>query len=177
MKDIKNFLDFLKLPPTILTALALASGLLLFAPDEIVKKLYMTSFLEKHGFVLGIVFIVSLCLLTVFVIGKLLQYIYGKYKNASLIKSQTKYLEDIKGEKVSLICAFLQEPTRTLTLPMNNGVVIALEHCFVIEPAGATQFATMGWGDGAIEINYFLQPWVEARILANKNLQEKYGMQ
>lgn len=40
---MKNIVDFLKLPPRILGALSVASGLLLFLPNVIIEKLYMTS--------------------------------------------------------------------------------------------------------------------------------------
>ena len=47
---MKNIVDFLKLPPRILGALSVASGLLLFLPTVIIEKLYMTSFRDKYGF-------------------------------------------------------------------------------------------------------------------------------
>ena len=47
---MKNIVDFLKLPPRILGALSVASGLLLFLPNVIIEKLYMTSFRDKYGF-------------------------------------------------------------------------------------------------------------------------------
>ena len=45
---MKNIVDFLKLPPRILGALSVASGLLLFLPNAIIEKLYMTSFRDKY---------------------------------------------------------------------------------------------------------------------------------
>lgn len=60
---MKNIVDFLKLPPRILGALSVASGLLLFLPNAIIEKLYMTSFRDKYGFAIGIVFVVSTSIL------------------------------------------------------------------------------------------------------------------
>jgi len=37
---MKDFVDFLKLPPNILGALAVASGILLLLPDKIINKIY-----------------------------------------------------------------------------------------------------------------------------------------
>ena len=65
---MKNIVDFLKLPPRILGALSVASGLLLFLPNAIIEKLYMTSFRDKYGFAIGIVFVVSTSILVVFFI-------------------------------------------------------------------------------------------------------------
>jgi hypothetical protein len=53
----------LKLPPYILGALAVASGILLFLPDVIISKLFMTGFRDNYGFILGIVFVLSTAIL------------------------------------------------------------------------------------------------------------------
>ena len=46
---MKDFIDFLKLPPNILGALSIASGALLLLPDQLAKRLYMTEFRDKYG--------------------------------------------------------------------------------------------------------------------------------
>lgn len=56
---MKDFIDFLKLPPNILGALSIASGALLLLPDQLAKRLYMTEFRDKYGFTIGIIFVVS----------------------------------------------------------------------------------------------------------------------
>ena len=57
---MKDFIDFLKLPPNILGALSIASGALLLLPDQLAKRLYMTEFRDKYGFTIGIIFVVSI---------------------------------------------------------------------------------------------------------------------
>lgn len=54
---MKDFIDLLKIPPRILGALTIASGLLLFLPDVLLSKLYMIYFRNKYGFALGITFV------------------------------------------------------------------------------------------------------------------------
>ena len=76
---MKNIVDFLKLPPRILGALSVASGLLLFLPNVIIEKLYMTSFRDKYGFAIGIVFVVSTSILVVFLVVIIAKKIKGKY--------------------------------------------------------------------------------------------------
>lgn len=54
---MKDFIDFLKLPPNILGALSIASGtLLLLLPQKLAQKFYIINFREKYGFTIGIVF-------------------------------------------------------------------------------------------------------------------------
>ena len=37
---VKDFIDFLKLPPNILAALSLVTGIILFVPDKVLSKLF-----------------------------------------------------------------------------------------------------------------------------------------
>ena len=38
---VKDFLEFLKLPPNILFAISLVTGTILFLPDSMISKLYI----------------------------------------------------------------------------------------------------------------------------------------
>lgn len=167
---MKEFLDFLKLPTYLLGALAIASGILLFAPDNIIQMLYMAEFRDEYGFTIGIVFITSVSILTVLIIRLIYKAIYQKRNLKKLKEEQEKFLLRINGRKVDLINAFLQQPTHTLELPMHDGLVVELQHYNVISPTGSTYLVSMP----NPQITYFLQPWVEERIRGNKKLQEKF---
>ena len=65
MKVDFNLADFLKLPTKIMFALALASGMVLFLPDNIVAKMYMVDFRNKYGFAIGLLFLTSFSILAV----------------------------------------------------------------------------------------------------------------
>ena len=129
---MKNIVDFLKLPPRILGALSVASGLLLFLPNVIIKKLYMTSFRDKYGFAIGIVFVVSTSILVVFLVVIIAKRSRTKYYNKRLKKARVAYLKRIDGNKVELIRYLLNESTHTAMLPMHDGVVLELQHFYVI---------------------------------------------
>ena len=135
---MNNIVDFLKLPPRILGALSVASGLLLFLPNVIIEKLYMTSFRDKYGFAIGIVFVVSTSILVVFLVVIIAKKIKGKYYNKRLKKARVAYLKRIDGIKVELIRYLLTESTHTAMLPMHDGVVLELQHFYVILPALCT---------------------------------------
>lgn len=167
---MKDVVDFLKLPPRILGALAIASGLLLFLPDVIVEKLYMTSFRDKYGFALGIVFVVSVSILAVLLVVIVARRIKKKCDSKRLKKGQIAYLKRIDDNKVDLIRYLLNESTHTAMLPMHDGAVLELQHFHVISPAGSTHAVNM------IDprINYFLQPWVIELINNNPELKVKF---
>lgn len=88
---MKDFVDFLKLPPNILGALAVASGILLLLPDKVIKKLYMTEFRDKYGFTIGIIFIVSLSILIILLVLKIYHFFNDKRLNKKVAEGQLKY--------------------------------------------------------------------------------------
>ncbi|MGN9163012.1 superinfection exclusion B family protein [Clostridium sulfidigenes] len=160
------------MPPNILGALTLASGTLLLLPDSIIKKLYMTEFRDKYGFAIGIVFVVSAAILIVLMISKIYHLFHDKKVSKRVVEGQIKYLKKMNEEKVMLIKAFIQEQTHTLEIPMNNGLVIELQHYHVISPAGQSHMVDML----DPKIKFFLQPWVIDRIESNEELRNKFGM-
>lgn len=172
MKELmKNLIDFVKLPAYLLGALTVASGVLLFLPENMIQKLYMTSFREEYGFTIGIIFVFSISILSVLLVRKIYTVINDKRTYKEVIEGQKKYLLKASNEKTSLICEFLRQPTHTLTLPMNDGLVIELQNFYVISPAGQTHLVSML----NPEITYFLQPWVLERIDADEELRRKFN--
>lgn len=172
MKElVKNLIDFVKLPAYLLGALAVASAVLLFLPENMIQKLYMTSFRDEYGFTIGIIFVVSISILSVLLVRKIYTVINDKRTNKEVIEGQRKYLLKASNEKVSLICEFLRQPTHTLTLPVNDGLVIELQNFYVISPAGGAHLVSML----NPEITYFLQPWVLERIDAYEELRRKFN--
>lgn len=169
---MKDFVDFLKLPPYILGALAVASGILLFLPDKVIKKLYMIEFRDKYGFTIGIIFIVSLSILTILLVLKIYHFFYDKRLDNKVAEGQLKYLRNMSRDKVMIVNAFLQERTHTLELPVNDGLVIELQHFGIITPAGQTHLVSMP----DPRIKFFLQPWVENKIRSDDELMRKFGV-
>ena len=81
---MKDFIDFLKLPPNILGALSIASGTLLLLPQKLAQKFYIINFREKYGFTIGIVFVISTALLIVLLLSKIVtiqNQLYSKMKS------------------------------------------------------------------------------------------------
>ena len=176
MGSAKDFLDFLKLPPTILGALAIASGLLLYLPDEIIKILYMENFRNNFGFILGIIFIVSISILSILLINYIYKYIkkavLKRYTSNKDRKGKIKYLLDLDKSKTDLIKAFLKEKNHTLSLTMNDGITVEFEYMYIISKAGGTQ--VMNFYKDMPVLKYFLQPWVEKIIKEEETLRKKF---
>lgn len=153
---MKEFINFLKLPPSILSALALASAFIIFAPSNVLEKLYFIDFKETYGFYIGLVFIVSISILFVYLVIKPAKYFYDKHRDRRISEKQLKYLRELSKDEKRLIRQMLSCPGYTMELPANNGMVIKLQGFFVISPAGTTHLVDAY----DMRIPFFVQPWV-----------------
>ncbi len=163
---MKDFASLLKLPPKILAGLAIASGLLLFLPNYIISRLYMDSLKLNYGFVIGAVFIVSISILGCYSFITIGKAILQKYNNKRFIKHRKFFLSKLNYEDKILIREMMEQPSKTLELPVKHGTVIKLAHYNVITPAGSTHMVD----PFDMRITYFLQPWVIAEVTANPDL-------
>lgn len=160
MEFFKTIPELLKLPIKIIVALCFASGLILLLPNDFVNKLYMADFRTNYGFILGLIFVVSLSITICYVLFYLAPKLWNKLTHKSKMKKiregQKKFLKSLNENELEIIRDLIREPDNTLELPMNRGIITKLEYYSVISKAG-TQFA-VDLTDPIIP--YFLQPWV-----------------
>lgn len=178
MTSFKEFLDILKLPPSILGALMIVSGSILILPEDIIKRFYMYDFRNNYGFAISIIFLVSFAILIV------LGIIWGAKKIIEIVKYRRfkekgiKYLLELDSAKTELIIEFIKEEEHTLSLATNSGITVELYSYGIICPAGSTQLVKFGdifTGDeNTMYINYFLQPWVIKLIMEEEVLKNKF---
>ncbi len=168
----KDFFDFFKLPPNILSAISFATGLILFLPEDILSKMYLINFKNKFGFIIGILFLLSVSILIVFILSYIIEKVKNKVKDYKLKKGRIEYLLRADKSKTNLIKEFIKNETHTLSLPMNDGLILELEHFMIISTAGNTQLANYDYGN--VYLKYFLQPWVLNVIINNDELKKKF---
>ena len=167
---IKEISKILK-TPYILITFALASGLILFLPDNIINKMYMANFRNKFGFILGLMFWFSITLLIVMCGVKVYKKYSNKRMNKKIQEDMKKFLTNMKNKaEIEVITEMLREEDYTLELPINSGVVIKLQHYYIITPAGSNHYVEM---DNPC-IPYFLQPGVFKAIEDSEELQKKF---
>ncbi len=180
MNNFKEFLEILKLPPSILSALSLVAGLILLLPEKIIKKLYMYDFRNNYGFAISLIFLISLSMLIVLFIIWCFKQVNEKIKSKKIKEKRIKYLLELDLTKTELIKQFIKEKDHTLNLPTNSGNIIELSSYGIISTAGNIQAVTFGdifTGDeNTMYINYFLQPWVIKLINEEKDLKDKFNI-
>ena len=62
---VKDFIEFIKLPPNILAAVSVVAGIILFIPDKLAKKMYIYDLRNDYGVIVSIVFLISFSVLIV----------------------------------------------------------------------------------------------------------------
>lgn len=155
MIDFSEISNILKLPPKIMSGLVIASGLLLFLPQKSIEKLYMVGFKSKYGFVIGVIFIVSVSILVCYIVGYMFNWISEKYYRKKLIIARKELIRHLDPMEKEILKKMMSTYDRTLVLPVNNGVVIQLAFYEAISPAGTTHSVDVN----DMRIPYFIQPW------------------
>ncbi|MBC2305887.1 superinfection exclusion B family protein [Listeria booriae] len=171
MKVDFNIADFFKLPNKIMGALSLASGMMLFSPNSLVEKMYMTDFRDKYGFAIGLVFITAFSILTISLLLTIIKYFRNKYYMKKFEESAKPRLQALDTYQKVLIYDLFIEDNHTDELPLHDGAVNFLEHNMMIGKA-TTQYIVSDLNNAFFP--YMLQPWVIQKLQEDSELQESF---
>lgn len=152
--DIK---EILTLPTSIMAAISLASGILLFSPKIFLEKLFMENFIEENGFIIGIVFIVSVSILIVNLFFSTAKSIKNAKARKNFYAKAGKRLRSLTDYQKAIIYLLYIQDNRTFELPLNDGAVRELEQNKMVGKA-ATQYMVANLINPGFP--YLLQPWV-----------------
>ena len=166
-----NIADFFKLPNKIMGALSLASGLILFSPNSLVSKMYMTDFRDKYGFIIGLVFITSFSILIISLLISVVQYFRNKYYKRKFEESAKPRLQALDRYQKAIIYSLFTEDNHTHELPLHEGAVNFLENGMMIGKA-TTQYAVSDLNNAVFP--YMLQPWVIQKLQEDNELQTSF---
>ncbi|GAE33192.1 superinfection exclusion B family protein [Halalkalibacter akibai] len=167
MKIDFNIKEILTLPTTIMAALSLASGILLFSPTALIVRMYMLGFREKYGFIIGIVFIVSMSILIVNLLYKTFTSISNAKSKKNFYATAEIRLQKLNDYQKAIIYALYQQNNRTLPLPLHDGAVLELEQNMMVGKATSQYFVS---DLNNASFPYLLQPWVVDEINNKTNL-------
>lgn len=174
MKFSANFVELLKLPTKIIVALTIATGIILFIPDSILNKMYMMNFRTTYGFIIGLVFIISLSISLVYSIIVVYKFFSKKYYKHKFMKNAVSYLEKLTSYQKFIVFDLYQEDNFTEELPLHDGAIKILEHYMMIGKA-TTQYFVEDFNNALFP--YMLQPWVVEKLNENIELKKKFKME
>lgn len=150
---MKDFIDFLKLPPTILSAISISTGCALFLPTAWLGKMGLSSMGPPYLQIVAIVFLLSSALLLVYAVIKLYKWLENIYYKRKIPKAFAKAMEQLSNEELNVVMAIYSTPDKTRELPINNGLTLRLESKLIIQKTGRAFFVGPG-----LEIPYTLTP-------------------
>lgn len=135
---MKDLIDFLKLPPTILSALSIVSGCIIFLPDYILDKLGLINLENPYKMIVSIIFLLATALLMVYLFKSIYKKMQNKYFKLKLPKIFANMMLKLSEDEKMIIMNFYQRPDKTYELPINNGTTIRLETKLIIQKTGTT---------------------------------------
>lgn len=162
-----NIMDFLKLPTKIMVAIALATGIVLFLPGELISKMYMDEFRNEYGFIIGAAFIVSISIFTVGIVISFYNCCNKIYTRKKTKRKMYKLLASLDDYKKTIVYALYNKYNHTHELPLNDGAVVFLENMKVI--GKATNHCCVDDITNP-KFPYLLQPWVIEKLQSDKEL-------
>lgn len=162
-----NVADIFKLPVKIFAAIAIGTAIILFLPDSVIQKLYLTTFRNSFGFAIGIAFVISVSIVGVTVVIAIYQAISRKLLFSKSKKSREKCLNHLDSYQKTIVYSLYEEMNHTDELPIHDGSVIWLEQNMIIGKAASQHFIENPLNP---EFPYMLQPWVVTYLNEHKDL-------
>ena len=165
-----NLADLLKLPVKIFAAIALGTGLVLFLPDAFINQIYLSSFRESFGFVLGLIFVISISIVGVTGVITIYKALSINILYLKTKKARIECINNLDDYQYSLVYLLYNEINHTLELPIHDGSVHWLEQNWIIGKAGNQHFIS---NIDSPEFPYMLQPWAIEYINSHNDLRER----
>src|SRR5699024_10468651 len=116
----------------IMLGISLASGIILFFPEIIIRKMYMFDYRESHGFIIGSIFILFTAILFI----NLLFNIGRSFSNAKARKEFYEKAEErlnaLTDYQKSIVYILHRINNLSMFIPFNDGAVSELNYMGVI---------------------------------------------
>lgn len=171
MKLDVNVTDFFKLPAKIIFSVAIATGIILFLPENILSKLYMLDFRTQYGFVIGLLFTISISLSFVSFCSNIYYYFKNKYNIKKFKSTQKERLQNLDTYQKAIVYGLFKEDNHTAKLPLNDGGVKWLKHNLIIIET-MNQYIVDDLNNALFP--YMLQPWVVDELQKDQKLLDLF---
>lgn len=150
--DFGKFIEGLKLPPTILFGVSIATGFLSFAENDILMKLSLQNFKSKYGMWIGLIFVVSCALLIGYMSIHVWKIVQRKYKSIMMMLYRKKKLHELTKEEKRILQKYFIEDTKSVSISYNSGIASELEYFKII-------YRSSNVSQIGLIFPYNIQPW------------------
>lgn len=123
MKVDMNLSDILTLPMTIMAAISMCTGVVLFAPIGFIEKMYLIDLRENYGFVIGVVFLLFTSILFVNGLYRLIKELGKIKRNRWFISTAGERLKKLSIYQKTIVYHLYTQDNKTELLPIHDGAV------------------------------------------------------
>lgn len=149
---IKEWLELGHVP---LFGLALSSGILLFAPSNLLEDIGVVFFAVSYRMHIGLAFLLSVCLLFSMAINGLWDTIFREFFRQTInARAYRKELWQLNEDEKVILRRFFEEGTRAQSLSIQDGVVLGLQKRMIIIRVG-----DVGHAGYVMSFPFNIQPW------------------
>lgn len=153
MEWLNKIPQWIQIPLKILLpSLAIFSGFIMFASENLLKTLYLLQFREENGFAFGLIFVICASLIFCYIGGFLITKLVDTYQRIILKRKQYKLFINLDDVYKQTLVEMYKSPTRSLKMSVSNSVATYLE---AIHAIGRSSISSMG-----VVFDFYLQPWV-----------------
>ena len=131
----------------------------------------MSEFRDRYGFIIGVVFIISLSILIITIAITIYNFFKDKHNDKKFKENSGKLLISLDEFKKAIVYGLYIEEDHTDELPLNSGAIVYLENMMVIGKATNQYFIN--------DLNnpvfpYMLQPWVIEKLQNDNELLSSF---
>lgn len=160
MDWLPKLYNTLKIPlKIVLPAIWLFSGALTLLPDEWLTKLNLLDWKRENGFIFGLMFLISSCLIAVYIAYFIKEKASDIYVRLTRNRRTMKRLIRMNDTQLAIICKLYNSDSYTTTLNYSEPLVQALLAEGYIY-AGSEQLVSVDTLNNVIYTKFTLQPFV-----------------
>lgn len=164
--DWGKLLEWVKLPPKLLFALAATCGVLVFSPPVFLQSLGLKSIVDLLRGWIGLGFVVFSVLLAAHFFAWLSRLIGPWIKEWLFIRLHRKRLHQLDTREKQLLANYFVNDTRTLRLDPKDGTATVLSRENILAPSAQI-------GDLINGVSYAVQPWAWEYLKRHPELLER----
>ena len=165
--DISKVVDWLRLPLKTIVGIAVASSVLLFSPHQFLASLGLDTAVHTVRPMLGIVFVVSVSIVVVAGLAGVARFFKPWIVQWYLIFHGRRRLHQLTPDEKTILGYYLRNQTRSQSLPLQSGVVHALERERIIIRA-----SNLGQPGTLTVFDFCIQPWAWEYLNAHPEIVE-----
>ena len=162
--------NWVKIPIKILLpALAIFSGFIVLASDDVLGYLNLLEFEQRNGFAFAIVFLICVSLIVCYIVSYLVDIFVKQIKAVLFKEKMYKKFKNLQDVYKSTLIKIYRQPTKSLKMELSNSIAAYLSGIRAIDRSPLSERGYI--------FDYYLQPWVtmciERLIKENKKYIKK----